>query len=497
MSSSMKGLISGIIVLAVLGGIFAFMKISEKADNAEESSSISDSLEETEKSLLYDESSQGVKSIKITNERDSFEVVRTAEATDDTEAKYAIKGYEDFEMNDNIISTLPNNISAVTATQTIEENPEDLEQYGLAKPVIDILVTFDDGTEKHLMVGNDTPSGDNTYFMIDGVDTVYTVSDTSVANFLKNRKYFFSRICLPAPEDQNNYPVVKSLLVERKDLDYNIKVEYDENSENEGSVNGTMSTHKLTEPVEAYLDVSKSTTYTHGLFGLTADSIHTVKPTEADLKATGLDNPQCTVTMVVEDGTEYKLLLGDSYEETSGLDMSTSTYYFGYFEGRDIIYSFTASAVPWATMKPTDITSLLVFTTNIYDIGELTVSAPDKETIDFKCEGEDSDTFKVTLGGKEYDTERFKSFYQYIIKTAGEEICTEQPTGEPIASIVLKRQDGKDGETVDFYNSADGNRSVIICHNGKPTFKCRADYVKVLLQNMDKVNTDEDFAMSW
>lgn len=44
MSSSMKGLIAGIVVLAVLGGVFAFMKISEKADNAEESSSISDSL---------------------------------------------------------------------------------------------------------------------------------------------------------------------------------------------------------------------------------------------------------------------------------------------------------------------------------------------------------------------------------------------------------------------------------------------------------------------
>ena len=119
MSSSMKGLISGIIVLAALGGIFGFMKISEKADNAEESSSISDSLEETEKSLLYDESSQGVKSIKITNERDSFEVIRTAEATDDTEAKYAIKGYEDFEMNDNIIATLPNNISAVTGLRNL------------------------------------------------------------------------------------------------------------------------------------------------------------------------------------------------------------------------------------------------------------------------------------------------------------------------------------------------------------------------------------------
>lgn len=496
MSSSIKGLIAGIIVLAVLGGLFAVLKISENADNAEESSSIADSLEEETK-LLYDESSQGVKSIKITNERDSFEVVRTADATDDTDAKYAVKGYEDFEMNDNIIATLPNNISAVTATQVIEENPTDLEQYGLEKPVIDIVVTFDDGTEKHLMVGNDTPSGDNTYFMIEGVNTVYTVSDTSVANFLKNRKYFFSRICLPAPEDQNNYPTVKSLLVERKDLDYNIKVEYNENSEDEKTVSGTLSTHKLTEPVEAYLDASNSATYIHGLFGLTADSIHTVKLTEADLKATGLDDPQCTVTMVLEDGTEYKLLLGDSYEETSGLDMSTSTYYFGYFEGRDVIYSFTASAVTWAKMKPTDITSLLVLGTNVYDIGELSISAPDKQTIDFKCEGEDSDSFKVTLDGKDYDKERFKSFYQYIIKTAGEEICTEQPTGEPIASIVIKRQDGKDGETVDFYNSADENRSVIICHNGKPTFKCRADYVKVLLQNMDKVNTDEDFVMSW
>ena len=128
----------------------------------------------------------------------------------------------------------------------------------------------------------------------------------------------------------------------------------------------------------------------------------------------------------------------------------------------------------------------------------MTVEADGYNTLEFITEGTDSDDFSVKLNGNEYDTERFKQFYQYVINTQAEEIYLEEPDEDKlICKISIERNDEFDDETVEFYQGDD--KSVIIKHNGVTSFVNRInyDYVNVLLDNIDRVDTDEEFVTVW
>ena len=69
------------------------------------------------------------------------------------------------------------------------------------------------------------------------------------------------------------------------------------------------------------------------------------------------------------------------------------------------------------------------------------------------------------------------------------------PTGDPMASIHLERQDGKRTTDVAFYDA--GGLKAYIAVNGEVRFRCRKAYVETLIQNLQIYNTDEDFTMNW
>ena len=154
--------------------------------------------------------------------------------------------------------------------------------------------------------------------------------------------------------------------------------------------------------------------------------------------------------------------------------------------------------MPWVDMQPLDIASKLIFGTYFYDIGTMTVKADGHETLVFTTEGTDSDDFSVKLNGDDYDVERFQDFYKYLLNAQAEEIYTQEPDeNDLICSVEIKRNDEFEDETVEFYKG-DG-KSVIIKHNGVTSFinKVNYDYINVLLDNIDKVQTDENFSMTW
>ena len=91
---------------------------------------------------------------------------------------------------------------------------------------------------------------------------------------------------------------------------------------------------------------------------------------------------------------------------------------------------------------------------------------------------------------------RFQKFYQYLLKTSAEDfVIDEQPQGEPTVSIELETQDGTVNQTVEFYK-ADGKKSLIVV-DGTPCFKCRTAYVDLLIENLAKFDTNEEFVMNW
>ena len=122
------GIAGGVVLVAALG-VAAFLLLRD--GGTEESSGNSGEESSTASISLVSQESNDVTSIDVTNSTGSFEVVRTAEVTDDGNATYAIAGWEDLPTDTSTIWTLPNNASSLEADGVVEENCSDLAKFGL------------------------------------------------------------------------------------------------------------------------------------------------------------------------------------------------------------------------------------------------------------------------------------------------------------------------------------------------------------------------------
>lgn len=477
MNKTVKGILGGSICLVVLIVGFVALQLTDKTSETDDEELVAE-----ESHTFYEHDANEVNKVVVTNSEGGYTLYRTEPAIGDSDATYSIEGIEQYALNTSVVSTIANNCSSISALAEVDESPTDLSQYGFDSPQAEVTLYLDDGTTESFILGDDSPV-EGVYFKMSDSDTVFTVDSTPMYVFSKNQNYFISRQCLEIPDE---YPIVESLTIKRSDLDYDIVLEYDSTESN-----ATSASHVMTSPVFSYLDSESSEDITTSMFGLTADSIVKLSPTEEDLTVAGIDYPTCEVSMVCNDGNVYNLKVGTSFEGSSYGDDYTA--YFGYFEGIDILYAFTDSSIPWLTLNPMDITSQIVIGNYIYDVANMTIQTSDT-TLNFEGSG-NSDDFSVKLNGTDFDLNRYKSFYQALIKTPAEELYLDEVTGTPEVTIVQTLQSGST-DTFELYRISD--RKVAIVHNGVSSFACRSSFLdNCLLPNLENVNGNDDFVTSW
>ncbi len=513
MNKTEKGIIGLSAALVVLGGGLAVLKLTEKDSGSGNESSLSETEPTTEAegsglTLVYDTSLEGpdstehvhgvVDTIEVTNESGTYTAKLVQKATDDEAAVYTIEGCDDIPLKASTISSLANNTVSLSTTALIEEHPENKAKFGLAEPSATVVVTFESGTKKTLYIGDQAPSDAQTYVMVDGVDKVYTCSNYNVSYFGKSLEDYIDTEIAPS-YDSNEYPLVSELKIERTDKP-DMVIQYDTSSGEEGSVSGSAATHVLVEPARAFLAVERSTPITHGMFGLTAKEIYAVRPTEDDISNTQLEEPYCRVTMVTEDKT-YVLLLSQITSDEDG-----NRLVYAMLEGVPLIYTLDADDAPWVTVEPVDITSRNnVFTTYVWLIDSLKVSFADGTKADFSIAAKNSDVdrtsasaddFNVTLNGSQFDAERYRKFYSYLVNNlSAEDFATDEAfSGTPLATVEFN--DTQTGTTtkVEFYERSLMTALVVI--DGESRFTCSASAVETLAENAALLNTDEEFIMS-
>ena len=143
--------------------------------------------------------------------------------------------------------------------------------------------------------------------------------------------------------------------------------------------------------------------------------------------------------MKTQDGDSYTLKLGNE------MDIDGVKYYPAMFNDNDVIYAVSKENLCWADLQPGDITSKMVFGTLVWDIGKLDISVQGGETVSFEGSGTSEDDYKAVKNGVECDTERFRTFYTFLLKTSAEEfIIDEEPQGEPMVTCLLYTSDAAD-----------------------------------------------------
>lgn len=511
MKKSAKGIIALVAVLAVLGGVFAGLKLTEPENPDSMDSTVSDdtSSDTGDSVVLISDGEDGtVERVDVQNKLGELHAVVLTEKTEDSAATYTLEGYEDLNLNTSVVGTLANNANDLTSSSLIAENCTELEKYGLAEPYLEFTVIYKSGKSVRMFVGDDAPTGGQKYVMVDdGNNNVYTVADSYLANYDKTTEDFVKSTIVESPEGDS--PTVESVRIERENLDYDIYLEHTDKDNTSG---GTSAEHIMKEPTEAFLAIERSQDITDGIFGLSSSGIYSIHCDESDIAQAGLKEPFCRVTVDCGEDGEYILLLSEPFT-----DSDSGRCCYAMLEGGNVIYIVKAENAKWVDVMPIDIASRIFIANYVWDITDLKVESKDGQTAEFSIEkkeqteettsSEDSeetssaalsaDDFNVTLNGEEFDAERYRQFYSFLISGSAEEFALDVPVPDTEPLVRIEYTDSSDGTTrvLEFYEYS--NLTVQIVIDGESKFFTEKSYVETIIENMSVLGTDEDLKTTW
>lgn len=515
MSKTTKSVVIAASVLLVLGIVLVVLTLT--APKEEQNSSSIPVSSVSEKVVLTDKETDKVLSFTVTNKDGKYTFERQKRVVSSTSEDGTVVSTDEYYWTSADLKGIPQSDSAVrsfagylaglTAQSTVEEDVADLEKYGLADPSATAEVSFEDGTSVKLLLGIQNPANTSTvYCRLDGSNTVLLVSYYSVSDAYDSVRRF-ANLALTAEYKTDGSNELDYLKIERKDLDEAIELRYmfdiAEKSENdETGVISTFNTHRFVSPVIAEIDTTKGKTVCYGVYGLNMNACEYLEQTEENMKACGLDDPFAQITFKYG-GSVNRLLLGNEIVSTVETDSSSApaltevTGYYAVMDGVPGIYSISKDSAPWYTLNPANIISKRPVSPYIYAAEYVEITTPDGV---FKFDI-DAENKKFFCDGKELDGTNFRTFYQQLISSIGEEMYLEQTDAAPYVTVRFRYLNdywetyGTEEDVLEFLPS-DGRKCVIRL-NGTTIFKIREIYVTRLIENIDALLNGGTVNLDW
>lgn len=484
MKKNTKIILGSVIGIAVLGAATLALVLTQPKDDTADSGTSSDTSVS-----ITDYETDDISTLTIKNESGEYTINRLGKE------KWEIDSIPEALANSSSYSTAMSSAGGMSAKQVVEENATDLAKYGFDDPTATVKMTFKDNKAEDItcLIGIKYEGENSWYVKTDKSSTVYLVSNSGVSFAMNNELSYVNKSTLVASYDSEN-DTVNRVRVERKDLDKDIVLDkLPEETEKEFS--STYVAYEMSSHNGILADDELDQNVVYGLYGISASDVFAVTPTDEQKKQAGLDDPDCTVTMVSNEDTVTKLTIGSAVytvtkNDETGEEIKTITGYYGMLSDKDAIYVFSPDDLPWLTVTPESILYKLFLTPYIYYLDGVTIYDSDRKAYDFKITG-DADDSSFTYDGKEVDSAKFKSFYQYLLSAYAEKIYIDDLTDDNkfIAGITYDhREEGKENDVVEFYSS-ESDRTCIIVVNGDVRYKVRQIYATRLLENLNALLT--------
>ena len=460
-------LVSAVVVLAVLGGVYVGLNTYVSKEEKTESS------EEESKTEVFSVKTDDIKSLEFIVDKKEV----TFEKKDDSWVK---KDETAFPVNQTTLDSAASAIKKVEADRVLED-VEDLTEYGLDSPSNTVTVDIADGTTK-LNIGDENTSTNQYYISKDDDDsTVYVVAADTVSPFM-NSLYDYAQ--------GEDFPTIDSSTVKKVQVSEN-KDSYvlEENSDGATwDVSGDGNSDKESA------DTTAAGNVTSGLGNFAFDQF--VNYNAEDLSQYGLDKPYATITVDYQekvknnstDSTESgendstasesdseSGASADTDSSSEDADSKTTTVdkqlviYVGDEAGdgsryvtvdNKQIYTMSTDTLSAVIDKtPSDLWSLIVNYVSVKNLDQLQVTYGETtSTVNVSREtstdddGNEKETTTYQLNGKEIESTTFTTFYNKLINMAGQKRLTDAytPAADPEMTAVFTDSD-KNQTTVTFY----------------------------------------------
>ena len=518
MTKSVKAVVIASAVLLVLGAALLVLLLTKpKPGDADSGQSGEIASPNRSNTYIVDKKADAVTSIKVENAEGTFSFTRQKRVVSTTNESGTVTSSDEYYWTSSDLKGVPQNditvrnfiasLSSLLENSRVEDEPTDLEKYGLANPQSTAYLEFDDGTSIKMLFGIQNPADSGSiYFKTDPGDAVSLVNYYAASATLSDARQFAELSMTESYDSEGSNPL-KSLRVTRSDLETPIEIRYmselEELAGNEDIVVSTFNTHRFVEPLTAEIDVTKGRDVCYKIYGLRMSACEYLEQTEENLKKCGLDEPHTTVEFSFG-GKEYELRIGGAIREeiaggvtSDGAPLSTVTGFYAILKGVPGIYSLARSDAPWVTFKVSDMISRRPLSPYIYSAKSIDVTVPDG-TFKFEIDGENKEFF---CNGKQLLSKEFRNFYQFLIASVGEEVYSGTVIGEPYVSVTFTYISdyydvyGTQSDTISYYESDD--RKCIVVLNGEPIFKVRKTYADRFINNIDALINGGEVNFTW
>ena len=422
---------------------------------------------------LIDHVPADIRSVKVTNEEGSFELLSetpTEKSTDSdgketvttSETKYTLKGYEDAPLASGMPDAVANDAAAVTTTNIVDITGKNPQDYGLDKPRSTVKVTFTNNNERTITVGNDAPDNQGTYIMVDGDKAIYLVDSESVDSFLYKPLSLLSKEVTASSEAEGSANPKKAKISGSKFKD---AMEFVENDDK--TVSGAY--FKMTAPVSCFVNVTNGSKVLGSLRSVSADDVLAYKPDEKTLKKYGIDteNPYAEISAEFSDTKIHlygaKPVLNNT-ENSSTADASeqVSSVYV-YNPESKMIYSVSSAKAEWALTSYEDMVFEYVMRPDLPYIKNIEVTASGK-TYSFDVnhekntdsEGNETSSTTFKYGDKSIDSEKFDVFYQNLESAMVNTVKSGKAEGNAELTVKISYTNDKQPDTYTFYKGDTG-----------------------------------------
>ena len=460
-------LVSAVVVLAVLGGVYVGLNTYVSKEEKTESS------EEESKTEVFSVKTDDIKSLEFIVDKKEV----TFEKKDDSWVK---KDETAFPVNQTTLDSAASAIEKVEADRVLKK-VDDLTEYGLDSPSNTVTVDTSDGTTK-FNIGDENTSTNQYYISKDDDDsTVYVVAADTVTPFMKSL-YDYAQ--------GEDFPTIDSSTVKK------VQVSEDKDSyvleENSDGATWDVSGDGNSDKESA--DTTAAGNVTSGLGNFAFDQF--VNYNAEDLSQYGLDKPYATITVdyqeeVKDDSTDSTEsgendstasesdsesgASADTDSSSEDADSKTTTVdkqlviYVGDEAGdgsryvtvdNKQIYTMSTDTLSAVIDKtPSDLWSLIVNYVSVKNLDQLQVTYGETtSTVNVSREtstdddGNEKETTTYQLDGKEIESTTFTTFYNKLINMAGQKRLTDAytPAADPEMTAVFTDSD-KNQTTVTFY----------------------------------------------
>jgi len=415
---------------------------------------------------------------------------------------FTVSGYDDSVLNASTVDDMSRLAYSLSASEKISDNG-DPKDFGLDPPACEIDVKYNDGTDKTIYVGMQTPAQDYYYIMIKGDPAIYMVSSSIGARAFYTADDLLDKTLPTISSDTIEYVYIRQKGKDPIEFKYDgTQDAMDKDMQQYGGVQLFMTT-----PYKGWQLYNQNfqTAVLDGMSGITIGNL--VEATPADYSKYGLDDPALEVWLKDTNG-EIHLDIGNDADpadiksagssDASAAATATADakpYVYVKFADRPAVYvmdksylstlydvnifGFTQRFIELANIDNVDSISIKSATTN-YDVqlnheyipvtatptptftpsptpdpsapeaqGETPAEAPNTSPMPTPTP---QDVIHPALNGQQVQDKAFRTFYQAVIGLSYDTgIDTFTPTAPPEVTITYTFNNGDPDVVTKYY----------------------------------------------